>query len=56
MRAGNDHQMAQAIKVMTDARRSLYRILAEDDVPEKGGDGASEGAGGEGADEAPAED
>ena len=31
VRAGNDAQIAQAAKVLTDARRALYRILAEDD-------------------------
>jgi DNA-binding PadR family transcriptional regulator len=30
MRAGDDHQIAQAVTVLHDARRSLYRILAED--------------------------
>lgn len=31
VRAGNDAQLAQAAKILKDARRSLYRILAEDD-------------------------
>jgi DNA-binding PadR family transcriptional regulator len=32
--AGTDEQVAQASKVLTQARRSLYRILAEDGTPE----------------------
>jgi len=31
VRAGTDAQRAEAKKVLTDARRALYRILAEDD-------------------------
>ena len=31
MRVGNDAQVAQAQKILTDARRSLYRILAADE-------------------------
>src|SRR6185437_5105642 len=30
---GSDAQVAQAHKILTDARRSLYRILAADDEP-----------------------
>ncbi len=37
MRAGNDQQIAQAVTVLTEARRSLYRILA-DDAPAAGRD------------------
>jgi DNA-binding PadR family transcriptional regulator len=33
VRVGNDTQVAQAHKILTDARRSLYRILATDDEP-----------------------
>ena len=33
VRVGNDAQVAQAHKILTDARRSLYRILAADDEP-----------------------
>jgi DNA-binding PadR family transcriptional regulator len=31
MRVGNDAQVAQAQKILTDARRSLYRVLAADE-------------------------
>jgi DNA-binding PadR family transcriptional regulator len=31
VRVGNEVQVAQAHKILTDARRSLYRILAADD-------------------------
>jgi hypothetical protein len=31
VRVGTDAQVAQAHKILTDARRSLYRILAADD-------------------------
>lgn len=31
VRAGNDAQLAQAAKILKDTRRSLYRVLAEDD-------------------------
>ena len=34
-RAGSPEQAAKAAEVLTEARRSLYRILAEDDTPEK---------------------
>ena len=37
---GSDAQVAQAHKILTDARRSLYRILAADDEP-AGGPGGS---------------
>jgi DNA-binding PadR family transcriptional regulator len=43
MRAGDDRQIAQAVTVLTEARRSLYRILAEDTAPagpDHGPDGA----------------
>jgi DNA-binding PadR family transcriptional regulator len=33
VRVGNDAQVSQAHKILTDARRSLYRILAADDEP-----------------------
>jgi len=33
VRAGNDAQLAQAAKILKDTRRSLYRILAEDENP-----------------------
>ncbi|MFF2550948.1 PadR family transcriptional regulator [Nocardia sp. NPDC058058] len=33
--AGTPDQAAKAAEVLTEARRSLYRILAEDDTPEK---------------------
>jgi len=32
-RAGNDTQIARAAKILTDTRRALYRLLAEDDEP-----------------------
>ncbi len=32
--AGSESQLEQAYKVLTEARRRLYRILAEDDEPE----------------------
>ncbi len=32
--AGSDEQVGQAAKVLKDARRALYRILAEDDEAE----------------------
>ncbi|MGW5224155.1 PadR family transcriptional regulator [Nocardia niigatensis] len=32
---GTQEQAAKAAEVLTEARRSLYRILAEDDTPEK---------------------
>lgn len=32
---GTTAQAAKAAEVLTEARRSLYRILAEDDTPEK---------------------
>jgi hypothetical protein len=31
VRVGSDTQVAQAHKILTDARRSLYQILAADD-------------------------
>jgi DNA-binding PadR family transcriptional regulator len=31
VRAGNDAQIARAVKILTDTRRALYRVLAEDD-------------------------
>jgi DNA-binding PadR family transcriptional regulator len=31
MHVGNEHQVQKAIETLTEARRSLYRILAEDD-------------------------
>ncbi|WP_232534880.1 PadR family transcriptional regulator [Nocardia terpenica] len=34
-RAGTPEQAAKAAEVLTEARRSLYRILADDDTPEK---------------------
>jgi len=33
VRVGSDAQVSQAHKILTDARRSLYRILAADDEP-----------------------
>jgi DNA-binding PadR family transcriptional regulator len=39
MHAGNDRQIAQAITVLTEARRGLYRILAED-APAGGAEGS----------------
>jgi DNA-binding phage protein len=33
MRAGNEAQVAAAAQVLTDTRRSLYRVLADDDAP-----------------------
>ena len=36
--AGTDEQVSQAGKVLTQARRALYRILAEDDAGEPSGD------------------
>ncbi|WP_433597789.1 PadR family transcriptional regulator [Nocardia sp. CA-135953] len=33
--AGTPQQAARAAEVLTEARKSLYRILAEDDAPEK---------------------
>jgi DNA-binding PadR family transcriptional regulator len=36
VRAGDDAQVAQAQEVLRNARRSLYRILAEDDTPDAG--------------------
>ena len=35
--AGTDAQVAEARQILTDARRALYRILAEDE-PEAGED------------------
>jgi hypothetical protein len=36
MQAGSAAQVKEAGKVLTDTRRSLYRILAADDEPEAG--------------------
>jgi len=33
VRVGNEGQVAQAHKILTDARRSLYKILAAEDEP-----------------------
>jgi DNA-binding PadR family transcriptional regulator len=33
MRAGNEAQVAAAAQVLTDTRRSLYRVLADDEAP-----------------------
>jgi len=33
VRAGNEAQVAKAAKILTDTRRALYRVLAEDDEP-----------------------
>jgi hypothetical protein len=32
---GTPQQATRAAEVLTEARKSLYRILAEDDAPEK---------------------
>jgi len=45
--AGSDAQLGQARKVLAQARRALYRILAEDDGPE-GAEVAGSGPGGDG--------
>jgi DNA-binding PadR family transcriptional regulator len=39
VRVGDDAQLAQARTILTDARRSLYRILAADDDDDGGGAG-----------------
>ena len=45
--AGTDAQQAQARKVLADARKSLYRILAADeDEAADGDDGEADGADG----------
>jgi DNA-binding PadR family transcriptional regulator len=38
MRAGSPSQIAEASKILTDTRRSLYRILADGDATEGGED------------------
>ena len=47
--AGTDAQQAQARKVLADARKSLYRILAADEDEAADGDdaGGAEESGGE---------
>ena len=53
--AGTDEQVSQARKVLTQARRALYRILAEDDTADSdAADGGSEQGGGAIADAEPA--
>ncbi len=37
--SGNEDQMRRAREALTETRRTLYRILAEDDVPPAGADG-----------------
>ena len=37
--AGNEDQMRRARETLTETRRALYRILAEDDAPAAGADG-----------------
>jgi DNA-binding PadR family transcriptional regulator len=37
MRTGSEPQLAKAREVLADARRDLYRILADGDVPAEGG-------------------
>ena len=39
MQAGSAAQVREAAKVLTDARRSLYRILASDEKLEAGSSG-----------------
>ena len=33
MRMGNPQRVARAREILAEARRSLYRMLAEDDLP-----------------------
>jgi hypothetical protein len=39
LHTGNARQVAEARKILTGARRSLYRLLAEDDEPGAGDTG-----------------
>jgi hypothetical protein len=43
-RAGSPGQLAAARRVLTETRRSMYRILAEDDTDEPAADTAAEDA------------
>ena len=43
-RAGSPSQLAAARRVLAEARRSMYRILAEDDTDEPAADTATEDA------------